>query len=702
MNGTEVRSKVVKVLMKDKKVSQDSTFGNGIQQLLYARLNRERGCTDFVIEPQHKTILSTNNKNLIDYYRERKGYIWGSSGTVGSSAEIQEQYRKFGFEFSQEEPHQINKVKFNEPIIKVNEDAQFRTLISQLTAGYQDDHRAPSLVFCKDINTANRLFKELEKQNPQKFPLQLYTGLGKEEDYIRNASKPGMITITTSALGRNTDIHYDKIKGLRVWHTFVDSTRGSGQKSGRTGRQGSAGEVNFVLNAQELGNKTIAEIRSEIDQIAALERGINEELYNVLGYLLGQIDMMPDEQFIKGKSAFLREAWAQFSTETEASFRESRWDVVYDKEGFIQKALASFNQIIGASVKTPVQKLISDNFRKTVEQIHPQKAQYKPYIKAVKLADCTLPVAIAYHLLPVASEDKSPQTAKEEINAKLTQLFEQITKDTFVAKNCEYLRYLASKPTTQEVIVAAHKEFLTLYLHDHSKKLNFIQRWLGYEGKLNQIAGNENYLLMFHAFSSISNQPTVELDVMKQAVITLLYEYLETSCFIAENRKKWATDLKKIISGADNVDEVIRCLSQTQVEVAKQDIAANKGRVLKPLHFFGHSRYQSTLNRVLNLATSLSSKTELTDLTSGLTPLLAEVTDSKPVPDLTLDELKNKAKSQKSDKGNASVIIETLENALAIKNRKDPEGMAGRKRFFNSPPEDGNLDGTANCMHSRA
>lgn len=72
MNGTELRSKV---LMKDDKVSPDSTFGNGIQQLLYARLNKERECSDFVIEPQNKTIISTNNTNLIDYYRARKGFI---------------------------------------------------------------------------------------------------------------------------------------------------------------------------------------------------------------------------------------------------------------------------------------------------------------------------------------------------------------------------------------------------------------------------------------------------------------------------------------------------------------------------------------------------------------------------------------------------------------------------------------------------
>src|SRR5690606_17278745 len=39
--GIRQRSKAVKILMNDGKVSPDSVFGNGIQQLLYARLNTQ-------------------------------------------------------------------------------------------------------------------------------------------------------------------------------------------------------------------------------------------------------------------------------------------------------------------------------------------------------------------------------------------------------------------------------------------------------------------------------------------------------------------------------------------------------------------------------------------------------------------------------------------------------------------------------------
>jgi hypothetical protein len=43
------------------KVNPDSIFGNGIQQLLYAYKNKKCGRTDFVIEPQNRTIISSDS-----------------------------------------------------------------------------------------------------------------------------------------------------------------------------------------------------------------------------------------------------------------------------------------------------------------------------------------------------------------------------------------------------------------------------------------------------------------------------------------------------------------------------------------------------------------------------------------------------------------------------------------------------------------
>ncbi len=679
INGVELRSKVVKILMKDGKVSQDSTFGNGVQQLLCAYLNNKLGASDFIIEPQNKTIISTNNKNLIDYYRGKKGFIWGSSGSVGAKAEIQEQFKKYGFEFSKFEPHQKNRVVFKAPIIEADEAAQFKKLIVQLTQNPKVD--SPSIVFLKDINTATRFFKELEQHNPKKFPLQLYTGLGKEEDFIRNASKPGMITITTSALGRNTDIHYDRIKGLRVWHTYVDSTRGSGQKSGRTGRQGSAGEVHYILNAQDLGGKNTEEIQAKLDELAAVERNVNEDLYNVLGYLLSIINEIPGDQFTKGKIAFLHEQWSQFSTATEAGFRENHRNA---SKGFVLNTLAVFNNVLAAAVKTPVAVITLDNVAKAIKQQHRSKAAYKADVEEVTIQDCTVPTAIAYQLLNTISEDADPEGIKQAIKTKLAQLFKKMNRPSFVAEQREYLRYLTSTPATQKVVVEAHKEFITSYLQEHSQQLSVFDRWFGNDGPLNELVSNEAYLLMFHSFTSISNQPIVDLDVIKSSVNQLLNEYLETSWFISSERRTWASDLKNTINEAEDIDSLLSCLSKTQIDVAKKDIEENKNRILKPLHLFGHSRYQTTLGKALNLAASLSGKTEVNEVINGLTPLLPEVTDSQPVSEMTIDELRFKARYKKSDEQNASVIIKALDNALNIKQRKNPIGMVGRSSLFNS------------------
>lgn len=675
IRNTEFRSKVVKVLLRDFKVSPNAKLGGGLEQLLYARLNKERGGNDFVIEPLNKTIISINNKNMIDYYRSHQGYIWGSSATPGSSVEIQEQYRKYGFEFSRVEPHQANKVTVNQPILHPDEAQQFSQLSRLLTVNNPDEKSRPSIVFCKDINTAKRLFEYVTNNNPKHFPLQLYTGLGKEEDFIAKASKPGMITITTSALGRNTDIPYDRMTGLRVWHTFIGSTRDTGQKSGRTGRQGSPGEINYILNTQELNGKSIKQIQETIDKQSALERCVSEELYNILGYFLQQIENIPDEQFIRGKAAFLRESWSQFSAANENQFREDRLNADYNKEAFTQHLVTSFNQMIKASVNSAVPEITPAILKEAIEQIHlATTANYNLYKgefivtskKKVKIRDCVPPVHIAYHLLQLSETEASPESLKDEVKEKLTNLFENLSQDTFMEKNSDYVRYLCSKPNTKTVIVEAHKEFIAEFLRNHSQKLNFFQRWRGFEGKLNKAAQNQNYLLLFHTFASIPNHPIIEIQGMRQAVNTLLDEYLENSWFINRERKKWVALLKQQINKAENFDKIIECLSKAQIETAKQDIETNKHR-FKRLHHSGHSRYQSTLSDALSLASSLSGKTNVNDLGISISQL--------------------KTDSRVSDPNNFKVLSKIVKGVKDIKLRDNSQknSMIGRNSFFKPP-----------------
>ncbi|GGI78265.1 hypothetical protein [Legionella impletisoli] len=685
INGKEVSTKVAKVLMKDGKVSPDSTFGNGIQQLLYARLNQEKNSNDFVIEPQHKTIISSNNKNLLAYYRSRKGYIWGSSGTVGSDLDIDWQYKKYGFDFSKREPHQKNRVQFHTPILLPSEDEQYAELSKRLIETSPSDSTAPNLIFCKDIESAKRLYRKLSDDNDKEHPMQLYIGLGQEEEYIRHAAIPGMITITTSALGRNTDIPYNRDIGLNVWHTYVDSPRSMGQKAGRTGRQGSQGQVHYILNQEDLHDKSIEEFKTAVDEQLASERSLNEELYDVLGYLLEQLDNIPSEQFIRGKSEFLTDAWAKFSKEVETRFRESKRDSQYNKEQFITETLNDFNKLVEAELTKKLVISVDDLIRLT-EQEYAFREKYRHYDVDVRFSDCTPTTVIACQLLPFTMEDAAPEVTKQSIQAKLEKLFASKTQTLYQSAQ-DYLHYLFTNPSTQEIVVSAHKEFLTDYLRHQSKRQNFVARWLGFESNLNRITSNQNYLLMFQAYANLADGPVVDIDVMKTAIIALLDEYLDTGWFISKSKREAALGLKEQVQQTNSVEDIIAALSQSQVDIATKDIKANQSstfRAIKPVNFFGHSRFQTTLNRAINLIASLGAKSDVDVLTSGLTPLLSDLTDISLSSDITLDDLKIMASSKKPLKGNAKVLATSLENAMNIQSQKPPEGMIGRNGLFQS------------------
>ena len=177
IDGVMRHTKSIKILMKDGKVNPDTSYGNGIQQLLYAYLNQKLGLEKFVIEQQSRTITSTNNKNLIQQYLSRNGFIWGSSGTVGSDKEIEEQYSKYGFSFSKIEPHQKNIVKIHKPQIFDDEVTQFAKLIKLVKSLKKDNINNISTIFCKDIETAQRLFKQLQKDHAlSAHSMQLYIG----------------------------------------------------------------------------------------------------------------------------------------------------------------------------------------------------------------------------------------------------------------------------------------------------------------------------------------------------------------------------------------------------------------------------------------------------------------------------------------------------------------------------------------------
>ncbi|MFI4963573.1 MAG: hypothetical protein ACHP6H_06940, partial [Legionellales bacterium] len=415
------------------------------------------------------------------------------------------QYITYGFEFSKSEPHQEKTITLHDPVILNDEDALFEAIITRLIKAKRNPPAPPDLVFCKDINTAKRFYKKLqERMGTLSIPSQLYTGMEKEEaEVIQKGAESGMITVATSALGRNTDLPYDKKVGLNVWHTFVDATRLTGQKSGRTGRQGSKGDVHFYFTKQELQGKEAEALGQAIDEQAAAERKNNEDLFDVLGYLFRRVDTIPSDHFKPSVSTFIKEQWSDFSKKTEQRYKNAKSTGGYDRTLFITETVTAFNVMVATSVD-PIPKLLTeDEITASLDHKFVQRPKYEVAHQEVRLKECTPAFEIAYHLLNLEPSNANALT-KEAIITKLKDQFEDLGRGLdYSALNAQYLNYLYLNPVAQETVVAAHKEFLEHYLKTHSAKNNFFNRMLGFNPRLSTLVNNTNYLAMFHCLASV-------------------------------------------------------------------------------------------------------------------------------------------------------------------------------------------------------
>ena len=649
VNGVVRQTRSAKIIMKDGKVSMDTQYGNSIQQLLYSKLNKIHGEDSFVIEPESKTIISSNNKNMIDYYRSQNGFIWGSSGTVGFGGEIALQYQKYGFEFSKIEPHQPNITKVNKPIISSDESAQFKHILHLLQPQLSSNtNRAPALVIFKDIETAIRFHSQLKEQYPAE-AMQLYTGLGNEEQTIQAAAQSAMITVTTPALGRNTDIHYDKSLGMTVIQTFVASARDDCQKVGRTGRQGSKGNVFYSLNQCDLGDKTIEELRARLEEKAETERLFNEELYNILGRLLQHVG--------QANKAFFKEQWSEFSEQLELKYRSKKSYETYHRDEFLQDVLLQFNAL---SDKT----LCLEQLKKSIDEAYEIKESETRDQKNIAVADCMSPEIFAYHFVyPIPSENLS-LNFKEEVKVKLLTLFSAVNTKTYSALNNDYIAYLNMSGATKAVIKEAHQEFLFEYLNAQvaeSRNTPFYKRWLGFEGHLNKVVGDSNYLLLFKAMVNVGGEDTMNIDI-RSSVVTMLEEYIQYSWFISATKRATAIALINKIKTADTIDDIVDSLSNGIIEVMRKDFEINQHsfwRTIKPVNVYGDSRLQNTLDRSLRLASTIAAKN---------------------IDDKLIVEISEICQGNDNDTGNAKVALKSRESAEKHNLlNKSVGGMKGRK-----------------------
>jgi SecA DEAD-like domain len=703
VRGKECETYAIKILQKDGKLSSNNQYGNGIQQLLYAKLNKACGKQKFIIEPESKTIISSNNKNRIDYYRSKNGLIWGSSGTVGFGGEIDLQYHKFGFEFSKVAPHQAKQVKEYQPSILINEKEQFAAILKQIKTNLKSNKTRPNFLFFKDIETAKR-FKQYLTEMDKNVEHQLFTGLGQEEEVIKKAAEPGMLTISTQALGRNTDVKYPK-EGMNLIDTFVSQERNRIQRIGRTGRQGSKGRIHSIYNQEDFKGMSIAELKNSIEKVESQEREYNEDLFDIIGYLLSHVNKH------SGDSRFFIDKWSSFSQSIEKSYHIEKSNQTYDKDSFMEKICEEFNSLI---TNTEIPTVIFKDFQSKLKEKHEKRPGYASYQKEIKLVDCVPAEWIAYQFVNSnanqGSEEHNNQASiakfkalfhsihpkkienlnqdyliKDAVKAKLKVLFHSIHQKNFETLNQDYLQYVNF--TNLQTIKEAHQEFLQEYLQEQvksSKHLSFVKRWMGFEGHLNRITQDSIYLFFFKAMVDVGQEP-MAFDKVKPALETLLEEYTQYYWFVNKNRKQEVANLIEKIKEANNYEELVNILIISKCSMMDIDLEKNLSswRRIKPLHFFGRSRFQSVLDRALTLASTMGQQ----KITSEqIHQMFKKLTNKDNANELSIDELKNIIKTlETTDRANASVICKSIESA--IKNnelKQNPNGMTGRIKPKNS------------------
>jgi hypothetical protein len=230
------------------------------------------------------------------------------------------------------------------------------------------------------------------------------------------------------------------------------------------------------------------------------------------------------------------------------------------------------------------------------------------------------------------------------------------------------------------VIREAHQAFLLDYLNaqvSQSKNTPFYKRWLGFEGHLNKVVGDFNYLLLFKAMVDVRSEDTMDVDI-KTSIVTLLEEYKQYSWFVSTSKRNAANGLIQEINTKTTTDEIVNVLSTGIISVMKNDCELNQHsfwRKIKPVNSSGDSRLQNTLGRALRLASVITSK--------SINPKL--------IKDIT--EVRNK-----SDPANAKVTTKILESALEHNCVQNPvPGMEGRVQNPSDDPSLPSAQGPNSC-----
>ncbi|GAA6109013.1 uncharacterized protein LOC113663549 isoform X1, partial [Tachysurus ichikawai] len=220
-------------------------WGDGLQQFLEMK-------HQLTLSPLSNVTNYMSNSNLFKRYLMGKG-IFGVSGTLGGDADKGFLARHYKTDSYVIPPHQRQKVT-ELPAVQVRggTDQWIQTICA--TVSKVSKRGQVVLVVCEDVNTANALNDKIAAET--KYSVTKYT-MSECHNIENQEFDMGQIIITTNLGGRGTDIkvteEVNRCGGLFVLLTyFPNNRRVEKQVFGRTGRKGTPGMVQVILNHDRL------------------------------------------------------------------------------------------------------------------------------------------------------------------------------------------------------------------------------------------------------------------------------------------------------------------------------------------------------------------------------------------------------------------------------------------------------------------
>ena len=224
--------------------AEDSEWQNGLHQLLQAKHG-------LAIKPESLMAASISPIQYLNLYQT----IFGLTGTLGNSAERKELLDVLHIDTRDVPPRFKSQLIHHELALTATNEEQYESVAQQLR-NMQSQGR-PVLVLLETINDARKLENYLKEAGFQNYQV-LDTQQKENENYlVARAGESGMITISTNAGGRGTDIILSPASlaagGLHTLFLFYpQSTRVQIQGENRGARQGQLGSCGMILSVASL------------------------------------------------------------------------------------------------------------------------------------------------------------------------------------------------------------------------------------------------------------------------------------------------------------------------------------------------------------------------------------------------------------------------------------------------------------------